>query len=195
MHLKAQVNPHFLFNAINSIYSLARSSSVNTPDALIRLSKILRYVLYETEQKIIPLNDDLQVINDYIELQQLRFGARLKTIFEKEVDNLSVSIAPMLLLPLVENAYKHGCEEGGVITIRVTLVQHQLTFAIKNPVAETPHKTSGEVGIGLANIKRQLELMYQDFSLTRIEEKTAFCVTLKINLKSYVGFELFDHRR
>lgn len=194
MHLKAQLNPHFLFNAINSIYSLARNNSTNTPDALIRLSKILRYVLYETEQKTISLKEDLQVINDYIELQQLRFGARLKTVFEKKVDNLNVSIAPMLLLPLVENAYKHGSEEGGLISIDVVLNQYQLTFTIKNPVAETLNKGIGETGIGLTNIKRQLELMYQDFSLIRTEDERTFCVTLKINLKSYVGFKLFNHR-
>jgi len=195
MHLKAQLNPHFLFNAINSIYSLARNNSTHTPDALIRLSKILRYVLYETEQKTISLKEDLQVINDYIELQQLRFGARLKTLFEKEVDNLNVSIAPMLLLPLVENAYKHGSEEGGIINIDVVLSQNQLTFTIKNPVAEPLNKGIGEIGIGLTNIRRQLELMYQDFSLIRTEDKRTFCVTLKINLKSYVGFKLFNHRR
>ena len=135
------------------------------------------------------------MISDYIELQQLSFGARLKTVFEKEVDNLNVSIAPMLLLPLVENAYKHGSEQGGIINIDVVLNQYRLTFTIKNPVAETLNKGIGEIGIGLTNIKRQLELMYQDFSLIRTEDERSFCVTLKINLKSYVGFKLFNHRR
>lgn len=195
MRLKAQLNPHFLFNAINSIYSLARSQSQHTADALIRLSKMLRYVIYETEQKTILLGEELRVIDDYIQLQQLRFGRRLRISTEKHLDDTSALIAPMLLLPLVENAYKHGSEEGGEITVVIHLKQNQFSFTIVNPVAANDSKKINQNGIGLGNIKRQLELMYRDFLLeTELKENT-FKATLKINLVSYAGFELFDHRR
>lgn len=195
MRLKAQLNPHFLFNAINSIYSLARSQSQHTADALIRLSKMLRYVIYETEQKTILLAEELRVIDDYIQLQQLRFERRLRIITEKRLDDTSALIAPMLLLPLVENAYKHGSEEGGEIKVEICLSKGQFSFMIMNPVTATDSKKTNQNGIGLGNINRQLELMYHEFQLeTELKENT-FKVFLKINLETYAGFELFNNRR
>ena len=195
LHLKAQLNPHFLFNAINSIYALARTQSPVTADAVMRLSKILRYVLYDTAQSRISLQEELKVIEDYVELQQLRFGKRLTIQFEKEADDPMAVIAPMLLLPLVENAYKHGSEEGGAIRVKSLLKKNRFFFTITNPVGEPAFKKKGEEGIGLVNIRRQLELMYRDFSLETDVENHTFKVELKLDLAGYAGFELFDHRR
>lgn len=195
LHLKAQLNPHFLFNAINTIYALARSQSIVTADAVMRLSKILRYVLYETEQKTISLQDELKIISDYIELQQLRFGNRLTINMELELDKPHANIAPMLLLPLVENAYKHGSEEGGTILVKTQLQKNHFSFIITNPVSEEGFKNNQEEGIGLANIRRQLELMYRNFSLETGAKEHVFKVELTIDLAAYAGFELFDHRR
>jgi LytS/YehU family sensor histidine kinase len=194
MHLKSQVNPHFLFNTLNSIYSLSRAQSVLAPDAIMRLSKILRYMLYETSQKTISLQEELKIMDDYIELQQLRFGQRLKIEIEKKLDAPETGIAPLLLLPLVENAFKHGSNEGGLIAISIALANNQLSFGITNPVAQTTFKPTEEEGIGLANIRRQLELLYSNFSLDTVAGETIFSVTLKIDLSRYAGFELFDSR-
>lgn len=195
LHLKSQLNPHFLFNAINSIYSLARRGAEQTADAVMRLSRILRYVIYETEQKTIPLQDELKVMADYIELQQLRFGTRLQISFEKTLDEPGAAIAPMLLLPLAENAYKHGSEEGGNIDIYIRLRDKLLTFAISNPVTKTNSVRVEKEGIGLSNIRRQLELMYRDHSLHTTLKDNTFKAELNIRLDSYAGSELFDHRR
>jgi len=195
LHLRAQLNPHFLFNAINSIYSLARAQSPATPDAVMRLSKILRYVLYETGQKTMPLSEELSILQDYTELQQLRFGRRLSLQVEKEIDDPAAPIAPMLLLPLVENAYKHGSEEGGTISLKIVLQKQQFLFAISNPAGEAPLQNKGEEGIGLPNIKRRLELTYRHFSLETSTKENTFKVELKIDLSGYAGLELFDHRR
>ena len=195
LHLKSQVNPHFLFNTINSIYSLSRSQSTLAPDAIMALSKILRYMLYETSEKTIPLKDELKIIDDYIELQQLRFSRRLSVDVTVQSDGESAEIAPLLLLPLVENAFKHGSEEGGTIDIRVVLKNNALAFEISNPIAEHSFAIKEEEGIGLANIRRQLELLYPAFSLETLRKENTFTVKLKLNLGSYAGFELFDSRR
>lgn len=195
LHLKSQVNPHFLFNTLNSIYSLSRAQSALAPDAIMRLSKILRYMLYETGHKTITLEDELKIIEDYIELQQLRFGKRLTIEIEKKISSPNTGIAPLLLLPLVENAFKHGGNEGGLIRISVVLADHVLFFSIANPVGQPAYKANEEEGIGLANIRRQLELLYRNFSLDTAATENIFNVTLKINLSGYAGFELFDSRR
>jgi sensor histidine kinase YesM len=192
LHLKSQLNPHFLFNAINSIYALARAQSALTADAVMQLSKILRYMLYETGQKTIPLQDEIKIIEDYIALQQLRYSKRLSVTLEKELDDHDAHVVPLLLLPLVENAYKHGSEEGGHIEIKITLHHQQLYVGITNPVVETPHKTPGEEGIGLSNIRRRLQLLYRDFSLQTYLKENTFKVELNTNLSSYAGIELFD---
>lgn len=193
LHLKSQVNPHFLFNTLNSIYSLSRAQSAKAPDAIMRLSKILRYMLYEAGQKTISLQEELTIMDDYIELQQLRFGQRLKIEITKQLDEPATGIAPLLLLPLVENAFKHGSNEGGVISISLVLTKNKLSFSITNPVAQTSFQPKEE-GIGLANIRRQLELLYHDHSLETSPGENTFNVALKIDLSQYAGFELFDSR-
>src|SRR5690606_31856629 len=107
-HLRAQINPHFLFNTLNSIYALARVQSAAAPDAVLRLSHILRYMLYATEQRSIPLAEELKITMDYIELQQVRFGDKVQVRTDQQIDNPEASVTPQILLPLVENAFKHG---------------------------------------------------------------------------------------
>lgn len=194
LHLKSQVNPHFLFNTLNSIYSLSRAGSALAPDAIMRLSKILRYMLYETSQKTVSVLEELKIIDDYIELQQLRFGQRLKVVLHKELDASPSGITPLLLLPLVENAFKHG-SEGGTIAITLEVRNSQLFFEVTNPLAGSTFRPQDEEGIGLVNIARQLELLYRNFSLKTGEKEGNFMVTLNIDLSTYAGFELFDSRR
>ncbi|MEO8760046.1 MAG: histidine kinase [Bacteroidia bacterium] len=194
MHLKAQVNPHFLFNSLNSIYSLSRSQSALTPEAVMQLSKILRYVLYDAENKRTFIKDEIKIAEDYIELQQLRFNQRITITFKKNIDENNALVIPLLLLPLIENAYKHGNALKSLIYINMNLLQGKLNIQVKNSLGgqsvEEPRQ-----GIGLKNIQRQLELQYQSFNFTHEKQNEFFIVDLYIDLNSYTGDELFDHRR
>lgn len=195
-HLKAQVNPHFLFNSLNSIFSLSRARSEKTPDVVLKLSDILRYMLYESEKKTIPVSSELKIITDYIALQQLRFGERLRVETRFSVEDPSLQITPLLLLPLIENAFKHGA--GSVngeteIKVQLTAAGNTLELRVENPFTETTIPGEPKEGIGLANIRRQLELLYTDYSFIYGKHDNLFVVNLKINLHSYAAVELFNH--
>lgn len=195
-HLKAQVNPHFLFNALNSIFSLARTRSEKTPDVVLQFSELLRYMLYESEKKTTSIAGELKTICDYIALQQLRFGNRLHVETTFEIENEAQQVTPLLLLPLVENAFKHGAGtiNGDVyIRIRLTTAGNRLVLHITNPYDE--HAVSGikNEGIGLANISRQLELLYTDYSFIYGKQNALFEVELNLNLQSYADAALSDH--
>ncbi|MEO5572173.1 MAG: histidine kinase [Bacteroidia bacterium] len=194
-HLKAQINPHFLFNTLNSIYSLSRSHSDATSETVMRLSKILRYMLYETGKKTAPIEEELKIIDDYIELQLLRFGKRVQVKTERSIDNLSAQVTPLLIFPLIENAFKHANSDNtSVIDFKITLKNDALAVQVKNPVAVASVQSNGEEGIGLPNFCRQLELLYRDYTFSHEEKDHYFIVDLHINLVSYAGFELFDSR-
>jgi two-component system, LytTR family, sensor kinase len=198
MHLKSQINPHFLFNTLNSIYTLSRMQAPEAPGAVMQLSKILRYMLYETQKKTIALAEELKIIGDYIELQQVRFGKKVETRLETEIDNPSAQITPLLLLPLVENAYKHGMghtQDQTQILIRVRLQAQQLHFYLQNPIGTASIKPKPGEGIGLSNISRQLQLLYRDYHFIFEPRGNDFVVQLDINLNSYAGTELFDRGR
>jgi LytS/YehU family sensor histidine kinase len=198
LHLKSQINPHFLFNTLNSIYSLTRVQSPDAPDAVMRLSKILRYMLYETKKKTIAIEDELKMIRDYISLQQLRFGKKAAVNIMTDMDNYSEQVTPLLMLPLVENAFKHGMGSTSTVStidVSIRLARKQLQFIIKNQFTSSSIKPEQDEGIGLSNIQRQLELLYREYSFTFGKEENDFIVTLDINLTSYAGFELFDSRR
>ena len=194
-HLKSQINPHFLFNMLNSIYSLSRAQSASTPDTVMKLSKILRYMIYETGKKTVSIEEEIKIIDDFIELQQLRFGKRLQVKMEKSIDNSSTQVTPLLLFPLIENAFKHGNGFGtSEILFNISLVQNSLDVSVINPIEGSSVQSNGEEGIGLPNLRRQLELLYRDYSFVHYEKDNHFVVNLRINLASYAGFELFDSR-
>lgn len=185
--LKAQTNPHFLFNTLNNIYALARKKSDDTADVVMKLSKLLRFMLYESQKQFVPIRDEVQVLDDYIELEKIRYNENLKIDFIRSVDDELQPIAPLILLPFVENAFKHGISENRFSSyIRIALeLQHcQLSFLCENSKAEETMK-SETATIGLANIKRQLELLYPNHLLEIKNEKACFTVVLKINLTNY----------
>ncbi|MDP2388481.1 MAG: histidine kinase [Bacteroidota bacterium] len=194
-HLRSQTNPHFLFNTLNSIYSLSRSKSEQTPDAVMKLSRILRYMLYETSHATKTIHDELKVIDDYILLQQLRFDDRVKIEIQKNIDDENTQITPLLLLPLIENAYKHSNQSEAMISVTIELKKSKLKVLVSNPVAEISVPGEEQQGIGLGNIKRQLELLYKHFNLAYGEKNSIFTVTLEIDLNSYAETELFDTGR
>lgn len=162
--LRAQTNPHFLFNTLNNLYVLAWKKSDKTADAIMMLSKILRFVLYECRAPRIRIADEAKVIEDYIELEKLRYNERLTVSYHQDIDNPEAPIAPLLLLPFVENSFKHGANttaNEANISINLKLHNKQLSFSVIN-TAESEEMPAGQQGIGLANVRRQLDLMYTD---------------------------------
>jgi len=188
-YLRSQTNPHFLFNTLNNIYSLARDKSDLAPESILRLSKILRFMLYETGGAYIAIEQELKIISDYIALEQLRYDETLRVSFNYDAEDMKQALPPLLLIPLVENAFKHGASETRdrpFVDIHLSVKQRKLTFAVKNSAdAFTTERTVKE-NIGLSNLRRQLELLYKDFSLDIQQGDTVFTATLKINLASHV---------
>jgi sensor histidine kinase YesM len=188
--LRAQTNPHFLFNTLNNLYHLARKHSKATPDAILKLSDLLRFMLYECTTSRIRLEQEIKVIRDYLELERLRYGDRLEAEFNVEVENESQLIAPLLLLPFVENAFKHGASESrGETWVKIFLKVKNglLDFRVENfkePAQGESGETELKEGIGLKNVKRQLELIYPAFDLGLENKGDRFAVELKINLTS-----------
>jgi LytS/YehU family sensor histidine kinase len=185
-YLKAQTNPHFLFNTLNGIYALSRKQDVNTPTAIMNLSKILRYMLYETSHRTNPIRDELQLISDYIALQKLRFQEHLTIRYTVDMEDEKAEISPLLLLPLVENAFKHSNGLDTHIIIRVSVASDILTFSISNTLSEQIEEDKFiKDGIGLSNIKRQLAILYKDYNFSVHKTETDFVVDLRITLNSY----------
>ncbi|MBI5917586.1 MAG: histidine kinase [Bacteroidetes bacterium] len=179
--LRAQTNPHFLFNTLNNLYHLARKRSTDTPDAILKLSDLLRFMLYECTTPNIRISQEIKVIRDYLELERLRYGDRLRADFQVEVDDEDQPIAPLLLLPFVENAFKHGASESrGETWVRIFLKVKNgaLDFRVEN--AKDPGDGQIEEGIGLKNVKRQLELLYPEHELSLDNQGNSFVVNLKI---------------
>ena len=182
--LKAQSNPHFLFNTLNNLYGLARKNNPNTAPSILKLSNMMRYIIHECSSSTIPIHQELQIIEDYIALEKLRYDDRLKLNFKTEIDDDSQEIAPLILLPFVENAFKHGAGESRFdiqIDIDLRLKNKGLYFQVRNSCDEDTKAISE--GIGLKNINRQLELIYGDHYSLDIQPATnSFSITLQIQL-------------
>ncbi|HLP72656.1 MAG TPA: histidine kinase [Bacteroidales bacterium] len=187
-YLRSQTNPHFLFNTLNNIYSLSRDKSDLAPESILRLSKILRFMLYETRGAFISIGQEVKIISDYISLEQLRYDESLKVNFNHDIEDMNQAIPPLLLIALVENAFKHGVSETTgrpFIDIHLSVNKRQLSFTIKNS-SDGSGKTGVVENIGLSNIRRQLELLYKDFNMIIAPGDSVFTATLRINLASHV---------
>lgn len=188
-YLKSQTNPHFLFNTLNNIYSLARDKSDLAPESILRLSKILRFMLYETGGAYIAIEQELKIINDYIALEKLRYDESLRINFNHDIEDMKQAIPPLLLIPLVENAFKHGVSETRnqpFVDIHLSVNKRQLTFVVKNSAEAFSEEKEVKENIGLSNLRRQLELLYTDYNLSVQQGPSIFIATLKINLASHV---------
>jgi two-component system, LytTR family, sensor kinase len=182
--LKAQINPHFLFNTLNNIYSLARKESKETPEVILKLSKLMRFMLYEASSPTILLSDEMKLIEDYITLEKLRYSDRLRVDFRTDLDFPSQRIAPLLLIHFVENAFKHGASESrfdSLISIHIQLKKGTLLATVTNTTEEN-QQPKEDNAIGLNNIKRQLELLYPKHTLTIKKEEKRFSIELIIPL-------------
>ena len=181
--LKAQLNPHFLFNTLNNIYVLSLDNSPKTPRAIEKLSKILDHVLYRCNSKYVSLSSEIELIENYIELEKLRYDDRLEINLNNHIEQ-DGEIAPLILLSLVENAFKHGAgEDSGSPKIDINLynTKEEFIFVISNTVASESERIE-RTPIGLKNIKKQLDLIYPNrFALHIDNSPKVFTVTVKIN--------------
>lgn len=183
--LKAQINPHFLFNTLNNIYALARKQSEKTPEAVLKLSQLMRFMLYEARKERILLTEELKMIDDYIDLERIRYNGRLRIDFHKSIDDSTQLIAPLLLIHFVENAFKHGASESrfdAQINLSFVLQRGVLIATIQNTKEEVASVETREK-IGLENIKRQLELLYPSHQLEVTNAANEFTVKLTIPLQ------------
>ena len=188
-YLKSQTNPHFLFNTLNNIYSLARDKSDLAPESILRLSKILRFMLYETGGNYIAIDQEIKIIGDYIALEKLRYDDSLRINFNYDIEDMKQAMPPLLLMPLVENAFKHGVSETRnqpFVDIHLSINKRQLMFVVKNSTEDSPTDKNVKENIGLSNLRRQLELLYKEYNLVVQQNVSAFTATLKINLASHV---------
>jgi two-component system, LytTR family, sensor kinase len=173
--LKAQINPHFFFNTLNNIYALTMIDVDNAREALHRLSRMMRYVLYETKEGTVRLSQEIDFLQDYIQLMQLRLTDKVKVTFEKPAPINNVAIAPMLLLPFLENAFKHGVSatQRSEIFIGLTQQGQTLRVEVRNTLFSGKGKTLDESnGIGLVNTRRRLDLLYPNSYQLKITEQT-----------------------
>ncbi|WP_461081483.1 sensor histidine kinase [Spirosoma flavus] len=184
--LKAQVQPHFVFNTLNNIYSTALKSSPETASLIAHLSGFLEYNLYESAQATVPLATEISYIEHYIELQKNRYGPKLDVSINRYTPIHDLKIAPLLLLPLVENSFKHGVANSpGLSWIRIDIARRSGQFSVKianSKDEQSAIQVSDLGGIGLSNVKKRLALIYPNaHDLTIIDEPHSYLISLTIN--------------
>lgn len=192
--LKSQVHPHFLFNTLNNLYSLTLLQSSEAPEVVLKLAGLLRYMLYECNVPKVPLAKELKLIQDYIELEKLRYGPRLDLSVNVQGEINGKWIAPLLLLPFLENSFKHGASEQleqAWISLDLTVRGNTLKLKLMNALPEAPTVASlspdSSGGIGLQNVRKRLELIYPDrHELKLTQNQEVFIVTLSLLLESEV---------
>ena len=181
--LKSQINPHFLFNSLNSIYSLAYQKSDTTPEAILKLAEIMRYMLYESNDNKVDLSKELQYLQNYIDLQKIRFGKKAYVEYKVMGKVGSQKIVPLILIAFIENAFKHGVANDPEAPIRllINLDNTQLHFYMENK--KHSNNRDNEGGIGLNNVKRRLDLLYSGkYSLTIKDETDIYTCELSLVL-------------
>jgi hypothetical protein len=182
-YLKAQINPHFLFNTLNSIYSLAFKKSDQTAPAIVKLSGLMRYVISDAQEDKVILSKEVEYLTNYIELQKLRLTEKTKVIFEHQGPLDGKMIAPLLLLPFVENAFKYGSnpEQNSEIKIKLWVSDNFLQFEVKNDIVNNYDIPSERIGVG--NAKDRLELTYSGkYLINIIPTAHQYFISLHINL-------------
>ncbi|WP_010662457.1 sensor histidine kinase [Marinilabilia salmonicolor] len=184
--LKTQVNPHFLFNALNNIYSMAYTGDESTPEKITMLSDMLRYVLYDCESDYISLYKEIDYINSFLEFQQLKTEKRQNITFEVGIHDENYQIAPMLLVTFVENAFKHSKiekDKSGFVNIELKQNAEEFHFSVENSIrAQTTDKKTGKTrGIGIENARNRLELLYpKKHKLIIVHDEDKYKITLKL---------------
>jgi len=181
--LKSQLNPHFLFNSLNNIYSLAYQKSDKTADAIMKLSEIMRYMIYESNTPTVSLSKEVDYLKNYIELQKIRFkdGAFIEMTLNGEIDNQKV--VPLMLISFVENAFKHGVVNDPAEPVKIDIIANQkiLHFSVINKKNNQNKDAQG--GVGLPNVERRLQLIYPDrYKLNVVNSATHYTCELMIDI-------------
>ena len=193
-YLKSQINPHFLFNTLNNIHTLVYKQAPAAPEAVMRLASLMRYMIYESNASTVPLSREMNYLQDYVGLQQLRYKNSPVVDLEIKGDTEACFIAPLLFIHLLENAYKHSPArlEPGDIKVSVEVIENTLTFCIQNPVGNNQgNKLEEPGGIGLPNVQKRLQLLYPGQHQLEINNSGK---TFEITLKIY-GLQLPVHER
>jgi sensor histidine kinase YesM len=183
--IKSQLSPHFLFNTLNNIDALIYQDQKKASDAVVKLSELLRYVLYDADTREVRLKDEINFVSNLLELQKLRISDKEDIVFKVSGDIDNIYITPMLIIPLIENMFKHGSQKGDspLFLISITVLEAKIRLYCKNYVRED-RNFDNQSGIGLINVKKQLELMYKNnytFDITQTEKE--FIVELVIDKK------------
>lgn len=185
--LKAQVHPHFLFNTMNNIYADAQGKAPQAAKLVLGLSDMLRYMLYECDKDIVPLEKELKLLQDYVRLEQVRYDNNLDIMMELPEATEDFYIAPLLLLPFVENCFKHGTSqalENPWIHIHISIQGNHLSMKLANGKTSGSNRLQSHTGLGIANVKKRLDLLYpKSHKLQIFDEEDVFIVSLKLTLK------------
>ena len=188
--LKAQMQPHFLFNTLNNLYALTLAKSDLAPEVVLKLSELLDFILYQSHQSEISLEKEIELIQGFVDLEGLRYGEQIDMDVCYDIQDASVAIAPLMLLPFVENAFKHGVSgnmENPVIRIKLKATQERLEFSVYNHKSKSKgiSKTFVQGGIGIQNLQRQLELNYPKRHQLDIQEtEDDYTIHLTLELKA-----------
>jgi sensor histidine kinase YesM len=185
-YLKMQVNPHFLFNTLNSIYSITISKLPQAAEMIAKLSDMMRYSLKETKLDYVPLENEINYISNYIDLQKVRFDDSVKLTFEVEGNYYNKQIAPLLLIPFIENAFKHGVnsEQNSNIKIRIYIKGNEIQLLVINNKVKVENSIEDKSGLGIENTKIRLDLIYPSKHIIDISEtEVEFIVKLNIDLQ------------
>jgi len=183
--LKAQINPHFLFNTLNNIYVLTLKKSESAPTAVMKLSNLMRKITNDTAIDFVPFEEEEQFIRDYLDLQGLRLSEKTKVIYELSGDYSTCNIAPRILIPFIDNAFKYGVSghSASEIVIKMDFKGKNLLFSITNAIHASSSENLDSAGVGLENTKRRLDLLYKDqYELTINQNMDSYEVQLKIEL-------------
>ncbi|WP_143473710.1 sensor histidine kinase [Flavilitoribacter nigricans] len=185
--LKAQVHPHFLFNTLNNLYTLTLRKSDHAPEVVEKLSDLLRYMSYDANHRTVPLSNEIEYLRNYISLEKIRYGEKLEIAFTRSDLTDGLQIAPLILIPFVENSFKHGVSgrlTACWITIHLSVQGEQLTFKVENSLPSSQEDVMGyKEGIGLKNVKRRLDLIYPERHELRVTQSPeSHLIVLKIDL-------------
>jgi LytS/YehU family sensor histidine kinase len=185
--LKAQINPHFLFNTLNNLYSLAFTNSPNTTEVIAKLSKMMRYMLYDSNHAKVPLDKEIEYIENYISLEKLRLNHQIPIDFEVKGHTNQVMIVPLVLITFLENAFKHGVngnDPNSWVKVLLSVDGKTCTYTVENSNRVSMNRNARESsGIGLQNLKRRLELSYPKGHELKVENKdNKHSIQLKIDL-------------
>lgn len=186
-YLKAQVNPHFLFNTLHNLNYLAQVKSDQASDVVVKLSNIMRYMIYDSDKREVLLSKEIEYVKDYLALERIRLNHDFDLQFDTSGVEVDLEIVPLILIPFVENAFKHGvsdAEKSSWVKVKLESDQESLTLIVENSIITKQHSDQDKSGFGLENVRKRLNLSFPDaYELTIKADDKVFRVHLKLMIK------------